>query len=599
MTRTLCAAMAAMLSLPPSTHAADAPRFEAADVHISSPAANIRDNYMRGPFVGGGRFEIRKATILDLVRLGWSVQPDKIVGGPSWAGLDRFDILAKAPAGTNAAGLRLMLQQLLADRFALKVHNDTKPMPAFALVVAPGKKLHLKETDPNGGGDSGCKGQDSRPGEGGGRLMMSGPDGVVTTLSILPGNLVQYNCRNMTMAAFAAAMQGFLGANVGPNPVSDETELKGAWDFDLKFSFNLNGPLAMNGGAERISFGDALEKQLSLKLEKRQIPMPVTVIDSANQTPTPNPPDMTLNLPVLPTEFEVAVIKPTPPDFRFGNFRPQRGGRVNIQGMTLKNLIQQAWDIFTPDLIVGAPKFVDSDRYDIVAEAPTYGPDPDAASGPAEGPRFQTIDQDSINLMLRNLLIERFKIQYHSEERPSAAFVLTALKPKMKKADPANRTGFHEGPGADGKDPRTVTPAAGRLVTCENMTMKQLAQNLPMMAGGYIQGATVYDETGIDGAFDFTLNFSGAGMVGGGGRGGRGGDGAAPGLNQASDPDGAISLYEAIEKQLGLKLERTKRPAQVLVIDHIEPKPIENSGRRNLLDNFDCGRLPCAIGESA
>lgn len=63
----------------------------------------------------------------------------------------------------------------------------------------------------------------------------------------------------------------------------------------------------------------------------------------------------------------------------------------------------------------------------------------------------------------------------------------------MKKADPANRTGYHEGPGADGKDPRNVNPGASRLVTWENMTMKQLAQNLPMIAGGYIQGATVYD----------------------------------------------------------------------------------------------------------
>jgi uncharacterized protein (TIGR03435 family) len=195
-----------------------------------------------------------------------------------------------------------------------------------------------------------------------------------------------------------------------------------------------------------------------------------------------------------------------------------------------------------------------------------------------EGPRFQTIDQDSINVMLRNLLIERFQIKYHTEERPSTAFVLIAAKPKMKKADPANRTGYREGPGPDGKDPRISNPAAGRLVTCENMTMKQLAQNLPMIAGGYIQGATVYDETGIEGAFDFTLNFSpaGMGMVGGPGRGGRGGEGIAGGLPDAADPSGAITLSEAIEKQLGLKLEQAKRPAQVLVIDHIEPKPTEN-----------------------
>jgi uncharacterized protein (TIGR03435 family) len=524
--------------------------------------------------VGGGRFEIRKATMLDLIRLGWSVQPDKIVGGPNWTGLDHFDILAKAPAHASSADLRLMLQNLLADRFNLRVHPDIKPMPAFALVVAPGKKPHFKEAD--GTGDTGCKGQNSASGEGTGRLMMGGPDGTVTILSILPGNLVQYNCRNMSMPAFAAGLQGIMGANVGPNPISDETGLKGAWDFDLKFSFNINGPLGNGSAAERISFSDALEKQLGLKLEKREVPMPVTVIDGVNQAPAPNPAGITLNLPALPTEFEVAEIKPTAPDFRFGNFRPQRGGRVTIEGLPLRNLIQQAWNLYSRDMIVGAPKFVDTDRYDIIAKAPTYGPEPDAAPGPAEGPRFQTIDQDSINVMLKNLLIERFNIKYHTEERPSTAFVITALKPKMKKADPGNRTGFHEGPGPDGKDPRISNPAAGRLVTSENMTMKQLAQNLPMMAGGYIQGATVYDESGIEGAFDFTLNFSGAGMVGGPGRGGRGGEAMAGGLVDASDPSGAITLFEAMEKQLGLKLEQTKRPAQVLVIDHIDPKPTEN-----------------------
>jgi uncharacterized protein (TIGR03435 family) len=567
-------AMAAIIYVATFAQAADAPRFEGADVHASAPSTNIRDNFIQGPYTGGGRFEIRKATIIDLIRLGWSVQPDKIVGGPNWAGVDRFDVLAKAPAHASSADMRLMLQQLLADRFGIKIHNDTKPMPAFALVAAAGKKLHLKEAD--GAGQTGCKGQDSAPGEGGGRIMMSGPDGAVTSLSILPGNLVQYVCRNMTMPAFAAGVGGFIGANVGPNPVSDETGLKGEWDFDLKFSFNLNGPMAMNRAGERISFGDALEKQLGLKLEKREVPMPVLVIDSVNQRPTPNPAGMTLNLPALPTEFEVAVIKPTPPDFRFGTFRPQRGRRVTIEGQSLRSLIQQAWNLFSRDMIVDAPKFIDTDRYDINAEAPAYGPEPDDTSGPAEGVRFQTIDQDSINVMLRNLLIERFKIKYHTEDRPSNAFVLTGVKPKMKKADPANRTGFHEGPGPDGKDPRVSNPAAGRLVTCENMTMKDLAKNLPMIASGYIQGATVYDETGIEGAFDFTLSFSGAGMVGGGGRGGRGGDSMGAGTNEASEPNGAISLYEAIEKQLGLKLQETKRPAQVLVLDHIEPKPTEN-----------------------
>ena len=125
---------------------------------------------------------------------------------PNWAGLTASTFLAKAPAGASKR-IAVNASELLAERFDLKVRNDTKPMPAFALVAAPGKKLHLKEAD--GNGDSGCKGQDSPAGEGGGRIMMSGPDGVVTTLSILPGNLIQYNCRNMTMAAFAAGLQRF------------------------------------------------------------------------------------------------------------------------------------------------------------------------------------------------------------------------------------------------------------------------------------------------------------------------------------------------------------------------------------------------------
>src|SRR5579884_991809 len=265
MTRAIFCSVLVSVCLTPATRAADAPRFEAADVHSSAPGKTFRDTFMQGPFVGGARFEIRKATMLDLIRLGWSIQPDKIIGGPPSIGSNRFDILARAPVNASSADLRLMLQSLLSERFSLKVHNDKKPMPAFALIVAPARKPRLKEAD--GSGDTGCKAENSASGEGVGRLMMSGPDGVVTTIGILPGGLVQYNCRNMTMTAFAAGLGGFVGANFGPNPISDETELKGAWNFEFRYSFNLNGPAMMNGAAaERLPYADALEKQLGLRL---------------------------------------------------------------------------------------------------------------------------------------------------------------------------------------------------------------------------------------------------------------------------------------------------------------------------------------------
>jgi uncharacterized protein (TIGR03435 family) len=85
----------------------------------------------------------------------------------------------------------------------------------------------------------------------------------------------------------------------------------------------------------------------------------------------------------------------------------------------------------------------------------------------------------------------------------------------------------------------------------------------------------VVDATGLEGGWDFTLSFSGAGQLQGGGKGGDGPPGAAsdPG---ASDPSGGLSLMDAVQKQLGLKLETQKRPTPVVVIDHVEQKPTDN-----------------------
>ena len=108
---------------------------------------------------------------------------------------------------------------------------------------------------------------------------------------------------------------------------------------------------------------------MGLKLEPRNVSLPVVVVDSANEKPTPNPPDLAAKLPPLPTEFDVADIKPTDPK---NPQRPAGGfqtGRFDARGWTLKQLIVTAWDT-TPGMIVGAPKFIDNDRYDVVAKAP-------------------------------------------------------------------------------------------------------------------------------------------------------------------------------------------------------------------------------------
>ena len=109
--------------------------------------------------------------------------------------------------------------------------------------------------------------------------------------------------------------------------------------------------------------------------------------------------------------------------------------------------------------------------------------------------------------------------------------------------------------------------------------MAQLADQLRGLAPGYIRGPVI-DETGLEGGYDFTLSFSPPGMAtAGGGRGMvRGGDAPVAGGDTlaASEPSNALTLFEAIDRQLGLKLEQRKHPTQVLVIDHIDPKPTEN-----------------------
>ena len=519
--------------------------FALADVHTVAPGPN---QFMRGGLMRGGRYELRTATMVDLIKTAYAVDEDNVIGGPSWLESDRFDVVVKVPPTASAETIRLMLQALLADRFKLVVHNGTKPLPEYVLTVGKGRSK-MKEAD--GTGENGCQGQ-PRP--------QNLPPGTIPYITVA--------CHNLTMAAFAEQLHQMAGTYLG-NPVVDSTGLKGSWDLEIKWTGR--GQLAA-AGADGISIFDAVDKQLGLKLELQKVQLPVIVVDSVNQQPTENLAGTAKSLPVIPTEFEVAVVKPSTPDSKQVRNPFQPGGKLDLQGFTLKFLIQIAWDLNGDEMLAGGPKWLDSDKFDIVAKAATAT----VLHGPANAP---PVDIDALRLMLRALLLDRFKLAVHNEDRPVSAYTLVAVKPKLTKADPSNRTRFKEGPALASKDPRDKNPLLSRLVTCQNMTMAQFAAQLPNIASGYIK-SPVQDATGLEGAWDFTLSFSPIGIFqGGGGRGGeRGGDAAPPtgGAVAASDPTGTLSLFEAVEKQLGLKLEMRKRPLPVLVIDHVEQKPIDN-----------------------
>jgi len=521
-----------------------APTFEVADVHLS-PHREFA--FMDGGFLRGDRYALRQATMLDLIATAYGLDASNVQGGPSWLETDRFDVIAKAPPTTSPAALKLMLRSLLAERFKLVTHTGSAPIPAFVLTVGKGPPK-MKQAEDSGEGD--CKYQEPP--------QNTAPDTVRS---------VEFSCHHTTMEEFAQHLHNWTRNDL-TDPVVDATGLKGSWDFDIKWTPQ---PLLQKAGADGISIFDAVDKELGLKLERQTAPRPVLIVDSVNQKPTPNPPDLEKSLPSPPPpQFDVAVIKPSKPD---EPFRARiNGGQVDAVGAPLRFLITFAWNLNSRDeeVLVGAPKWLDSDHFDILAKVVS-----DAPSN--LGPKAPRIDIEDLRQMMQALLKERFKLQAHVEDRPISAYTLIAVKPKLTKADPLSRTRCKEGPGPDGKDPRTANPVLNRLLSCQNMTMAQIGEELQRVAGGYIYGQ-VSDSTGIQGSWDFTLSFSSANLTkAGAGAGPPPPGGAATSTTAAaSDPNGAVTLFDAVSRQLGLKLEKQRRPAPVLVIDHIEEKPTEN-----------------------
>jgi len=277
---------------------------------------------------------------------------------------------------------------------------------------------------------------------------------------------------------------------------------------------------------------------------------PPTVVDveSVKQQPTPNVADIDNHLPPPPAKFDVAVIQPSHPgEIRFK--MNAEGNTVHIQYATLQTLISGSFNI--PSWrIVNKPKWLDGQHYDIIGNIATSDASPIQGVQPSVG-------IDDAWEMTRSILASRFKLTTHTDQQPSDVYALLTAKPKMKKAakpnmnkaNPERSFICYEAAGVGGN------PVLSRHISCQNITMSQLTTELSSRASGYLP-VPVIDATGLGGTYDFTLNFS----------------------NQTDlKKPGAISLFDAMKKQLGLKLEkRDKFPMPVLVIDHIEEQPTDN-----------------------
>jgi uncharacterized protein (TIGR03435 family) len=258
-----------------------------------------------------------------------------------------------------------------------------------------------------------------------------------------------------------------------------------------------------------------------------------------------------LNLTILMSCVGFGQPAPALPEFEVADIRVNNSGQAGIQGTILaggqismrnipiKELIVQA---YRAGDVAGGPSWLDSERFDLLAKAPPNTP------------------EDTLRLMLQTLLAERFKLAFHREQKITAVFALVAARGgfKLEAAAGSGQPKCGRGEGAEGLN----------HLVCTNFTMADLTAWLPTrIAPSYIDRPVV-DLTGLKGAYDIKLDWvprpSGGNTAT---------DGAVP---VASDVAAGATVFDALDKQLGLKLEERKLPMPIIVIDHIERAPSPN-----------------------
>jgi uncharacterized protein (TIGR03435 family) len=248
--------------------------------------------------------------------------------------------------------------------------------------------------------------------------------------------------------------------------------------------------------------------------------------------------------------FDVASIRPSKPDSDIPIIRPTRNG-VRIRACTLRMLITSAYGLhrFGDHPIVGAPKWADSDRYDI--EAKMTESDANAFGKLSVSQQEQRLDD-----MLQALLADRFKLAIHKKpiDIPVYDLVIAKNGSKLKEGKP------------DQELPNGAIHMTRGQIIAEGIHIGRLADVL----GSHVQRGVI-DKTGLTGTYTFTLKWQaeeGAGSVLQGTR-------DRPQDLMPQDDSSQPSIFTALQEQLGLRLITGKAPGEALVVDHAE-KPSPN-----------------------
>ncbi len=200
----------------------------------------------------GGELIMENETLKEIVLMAYNVR-DFTFSGPAWLDTVKFDIMAKAPSPVTRDERRVLMQSLLAERFKLVVHRETKTLSAYELVLSKGG-LKVKPVEPGfGGANSGRK----------------------VGKSVL-------DAKKISMARFA----DLLGDRLG-RPVVDKTEVKGVFDIKLEWLLDDSASSDADFSAGATIF-TALQEQLGLRLVAQKLPVDIVVVDHVERVPTEN-----------------------------------------------------------------------------------------------------------------------------------------------------------------------------------------------------------------------------------------------------------------------------------------------------------------------
>lgn len=267
--------MLASLVAPAFAQSASAPSFEVASV---KPVAEPRLPAFlpeKGRYSGGpgtktpGKFECKEVTLKSLLARAFNLPPTRIFG-PAWLDAARYDIAAKLDPETTPENFRLMLQSLLAERFSLRFHRETRPTPVYLLTIAKnGPKLQPVRKAPE------YKDESDR--------TAAVQASMKKNMDELRARIAEGGARsysnfgiNGTAAKFAETLSSY-----ADQEVLDRTEVSGEYFFQVSWTPDPNA-------TSEPSLFAAVQEQLGLKLQAAKEELEIILIDHADRTPVGN-----------------------------------------------------------------------------------------------------------------------------------------------------------------------------------------------------------------------------------------------------------------------------------------------------------------------